>query len=94
MFIRSAFQYILSFAAVSSDVGRNLTALYGPSLSPGARIVLSTDVNYTQTITQRWTVYGAPKYLGAIQPATEDDIKNVVRIALLRELRLVLEKWN
>ena len=56
----------------------NLTALFAPSLSPSAQIILPTDINYTARLTQRWTDYNAPSYIGAIIPATETDIQNIV----------------
>ena len=57
----------------------NLTALFGPSLSPAAQIFLPSDTNFTSSLTQRWTDYNAPSYIGAIKPATEADIQNIVR---------------
>lgn len=58
----------------------NLTALFGPSLSADAQILLPTDTNFTAKLTQRWTDYNAPSYIGAIKPATEADIQNIVGI--------------
>ena len=59
----------------------NLTALFGPSLSPSAQIILPTDTDFSDRLTQRWTDYNAPSYIGAIKPATEADIQNVVGIS-------------
>lgn len=58
----------------------NLTALFGPSLSPDAQIILPTDTNFTARLTQRWTDYNAPSYIGAIKPVTEADIQSIVSI--------------
>jgi len=58
----------------------NLTALFGPSLSPDAQILLPNDANYSTQLTQRWTDYNAPSYIGAIKPGTEADIQIIVRI--------------
>jgi len=58
----------------------NLTPLFGPSLSPDAQILLPTDTNFTAKLTQRWTDYNAPSYIGAIKPATEADIQNIVSV--------------
>ena len=58
----------------------NLTALFGPSLSPGAQILLPKDTNFSAELTQRWTDYNAPSYIGAIKAATEVDIQNIVSI--------------
>ncbi|KAL9639047.1 MAG: hypothetical protein Q9164_001182 [Protoblastenia rupestris] len=64
----------------------NLTALFGSSLSPDAQILLPTDTNFTAKLTQRWTDYNAPSYIGAIKPATEADIQNIVKIAAANEI--------
>ena len=58
----------------------NLTDLFGPNLSPNAQILLPSDTNFTARLTQRWTNYNAPSYTGAIKPATEADIQNIVSL--------------
>ncbi|KAL9074399.1 MAG: hypothetical protein Q9157_004402 [Trypethelium eluteriae] len=57
----------------------NLTALYGPGLSPGAEIFYPSDPHWSEDVTQRWDLYHAPKYFGAIQPATEQDIQHIAK---------------
>lgn len=60
----------------------NLTNLFGPHLSPKAQIIPPTTPEYPAQLQQRWTDYDAPSYsLGAIKPATEQDIQNIVKIA-------------
>ena len=58
----------------------NLTDLFAPSLSPGAQIILPTDRHFASGLPQRWTDYDAPLYIGAIKPATEGDVQNIVSI--------------
>lgn len=58
----------------------NLTELFGPSLSPNAQIILPTDRHFASRLPQRWTDYDAPSYIGAIKPATEADVQNIVSI--------------
>ncbi|KAH8799826.1 hypothetical protein F5884DRAFT_848014 [Xylogone sp. PMI_703] len=70
-------QTVLSLATVAL----NITSLFGPSLSPNAEIVLASDPRYTSRVTQRWTVHEAPSFAGAIKPATEEDIQNIIKIA-------------
>lgn len=65
------------FVAMTS-AAPDLNALFGPSLSPRAKIYLATDTNWTQEVVQRWTLHDAPQYLGAIKVATEADVQNVV----------------
>ena len=67
-------QSILSLATATL----NLAALFGPSLSPGAEIFLRSDSQWSTQVTQRWTIHEAPSYAGAIKPATEEDIQNIV----------------
>ena len=57
----------------------NLTALFGPSLSHSAQILSPDDASFSTELTQRWTDYNAPSYIGAIKPVTETDIQNIVR---------------
>ena len=74
MFPNIGSQSILNIAVASF----NITALFAPSLSSHAEIFLRSDVNFTKEVTQRWTVHEAPSYTGAIKPATEADVKNIV----------------
>ncbi|KAL9082892.1 MAG: hypothetical protein Q9165_008745 [Trypethelium subeluteriae] len=59
----------------------NLTALYGPGLSSGAEIFYRSDPQWSEDVTQRWDLYNAPTYFGAIQPATERDVQHIVKIS-------------
>ena len=76
----SLLQSILGITTASKSL-TNLTALFGPSLSPGAQIISSTDTNFTARLTQRWTDYNAPSYIGAIKPVTETDVQNIVSMS-------------
>ncbi|KAL5000330.1 hypothetical protein BDV10DRAFT_183398 [Aspergillus recurvatus] len=70
----------------NTDPNINITALFGPSLSPSARIYLPSDPEYTTAITQRASTYDEPEYIAAIKPATEEDVQAIVRIATNRSL--------
>jgi hypothetical protein len=48
-------------------------------LSPGAKIYFPSDPSYVNETIQRWTVYEEPTYIAAIKPATDDDVKAIVR---------------
>lgn len=61
----------------------NLTALFGQSLSSGADIFFPTDSTWVNETQQRWSDYQAPTYLGAIKPATEEDVQTIVRLHML-----------
>ncbi|GLA24796.1 hypothetical protein AnigIFM63326_001079 [Aspergillus niger] len=71
----------LGLATLSSAATHNITSIFRSSLSPGAQIFLPSDTNYTEDVTQRWTTYDAPTYIGAIKPATVKDIQNIVTLA-------------
>lgn len=84
MFPRVAYLSTLALAwtavpAANAYPSSNLSSLFAPSLSPGAKILLPTDANYTGEVTQRWTIHEAPTYLGAIKVATEADVQAIVR---------------
>ncbi|KAI4161931.1 MAG: hypothetical protein LQ342_004497 [Letrouitia transgressa] len=70
---------IHSLIAASSSA--DIKSLFGPSLSPGAAILLPSDANYSQEVTQRWDVFVEPGYIGTIKPAIESDIQNIIQIA-------------
>lgn len=60
----------------------NLTALFGPHLSSSAQVIPPSTPDFPIQLQQRWTDYNAPSYsLGALKPATEHDVQEIVRIA-------------
>ncbi|PYH98414.1 FAD binding domain protein [Aspergillus ellipticus CBS 707.79] len=85
MHLPSILSWLLSWLWMAQEAV-DLRALYGPGLSPGARIALSSDANYTHVATQRWTVHGAPQYLGAILPATEHDIQHIIHVSRAHDI--------
>lgn len=58
----------------------DIRSLFGPSLSFDAQIFLPSDAEYAANVTQRWDKFAEPRYIGAIKPASEQDIQNIVRI--------------
>lgn len=73
--------YLLAASLGRAVAQPNLTALYGPGLSPGAEILYPSDADYTTEVTQRWNLYDAPTYFGAIKPATESDVQYIVQVS-------------
>lgn len=71
----------ITLAAAQQSTSTNLTALYGPGLSPGAEIFVPSDLGYSTQVTQRWNLYDAPTYFGAIKPAIEEDVAHVVNVS-------------
>lgn len=76
--LSSTYFAVLALSCTVANAVANLTALFGPGLSPGAKIYSASTANYTQDVTQRWTLHDAPTYIGAIKPATEADVQNIV----------------
>ncbi|KAL2871245.1 FAD-binding oxidoreductase [Aspergillus lucknowensis] len=74
-------QSILGASAAASTTFPNLTSIFGPYLSQSAEIILPTDKEFPDRLTPRWTDYNKPTYIGAIKPATENDIQITVEIA-------------
>ena len=73
-----SFVLFLLPCAICTDI----RSLFGPSLSSSAQIFLPSDAEYTVNVTQRWDKFAEPQYIGAIKPASEQDIQNIVRIHL------------
>lgn len=71
----STILFLLPFA-ICTDI----ESLFGPSLSSSAQIFLPSDAGYSLNVTQRWDKFSEPGYIGAIKPASELDIQNIVRI--------------
>jgi hypothetical protein len=51
-----------------------LAALYAPSLSPGAQIIVG-EAN------KRWSVWEKPSFSITIKPVTEKDVQNIVSLS-------------
>ncbi len=71
----------LSLLALEAAAGVNLTALYA-GLSPAAEIIYTTDTDFTNGTTPRYTIYRPPRSYGTIIPATEADIQHLVRTSV------------
>ena len=70
---------LLAFLCVASALPTaNITTQLQSQLSPGSKIFLPSDVNYTEEVTARWTIYGGPTYRAVIQPALESDVQTIV----------------
>ncbi|KAL3461912.1 hypothetical protein BJX64DRAFT_299902 [Aspergillus heterothallicus] len=81
----SLVQSILGASAATSALP-NLTSIFRPYLSQSAEILLPTDNEFPGQLTQRWTDYNKPTYIGAIKPATEADIQKTIEIAAGHDL--------
>ncbi|RAO65272.1 uncharacterized protein BHQ10_001284 [Talaromyces amestolkiae] len=72
---------ILALPLLAAAQSYNLSALFQSVLSPGAEIYYANDSNWAQDVTQRWSTWNAPSYMGAIKPVTERDVQNIVKVA-------------
>jgi hypothetical protein len=68
-------------AATQSPNNVNLTETFRPALSDGAEIYNVNDSNWSTETTQRWSNWDAPTYIGAIKPATEQDVAATVLLS-------------
>lgn len=57
-----------------------LEELYEPSLSPATEIASSTEANFSTVVGARWSAWEAPRWSGAIKPATEADLQKIVSL--------------
>lgn len=48
------------------------------NLSPGSKVFLPTDANYTQETVQRWNIYEEPIYIVSVEPALDTDVQKIV----------------
>ena len=78
MFLQAVLLVLHLLGVVTAATNVNLTSLFGPHLSSGSQIFLPSNANYTVDVTQRWTTWDEPTYLGAIKPATEPDVQTIV----------------
>ncbi|KAL9619499.1 MAG: hypothetical protein Q9160_005862 [Pyrenula sp. 1 TL-2023] len=69
---------VLPTHATSND---SIEAVFGPYLSTGTEIAASTDANFSNVVTARWTTWESPAWTGAIKPKTEVDVQTIVQIA-------------
>ncbi|CAG7973254.1 unnamed protein product [Penicillium olsonii] len=88
--MKSTLAFLLGFTLFSRVAGLlNLTAIFAPSLSPGAEIILPGDVDWGTKVQARWSDYACPTFIGVIKPMTESDIQHTVRIAQLHNIRFL-----
>lgn len=61
----------------------NLSAIFSQNASQwdAATVLVLPDAPTFANITERWTVFGAPTFAGAIRPATEADVVKTVQLA-------------
>ncbi|KAK4064093.1 CAZyme family AA7 [Trichoderma aggressivum f. europaeum] len=59
-----------------------LEELYEPWVSPATEIASSTEANFSTVIGPRWSAWEAPRWSGAIKPATEADLQKIVKISV------------
>lgn len=74
---------ILSLALLAQEAaaGVNLTAIY-TNLSPTAEIVYTTDTDFPNETTPRYTIYRPPRSYGTIIPATEADFQHIIQTSI------------
>lgn len=74
----------LAAAAVAiAATPTNLSAIFGQNASQwdAGTVLVLPDAPDFANITERWTVFGAPTFAGAVRPATEADVVKAVQLA-------------
>ncbi|KAL2871241.1 uncharacterized protein BJX67DRAFT_343924 [Aspergillus lucknowensis] len=77
---------LVANAALGMALNASLETLFRPVLSAEAEFFYPSWANWTENVQQRWTDYLAPTYMGAIQPATVEDIQNIVKVAVANNI--------
>lgn len=67
--------------AVQGIWSTNLANIFGPYVSNGTEFAASSDSDFFQVASGRWSTWQAPKFQAAIKPVTEADVQAIVRIA-------------
>ncbi len=67
---------ILSSAAYAASF--NASGLFGPHVSPGTLIASSSDPDFSDVVSPRWSSWEAPGFVAAIKPVTEADVQAIV----------------
>ncbi len=75
----TGFAFLSLLRLITALPAANISTLLFSGLSPGAKIFLPTDVDYTVEVTPRWTIYDGPTFRAVIEPATEKDVQTIVR---------------
>jgi hypothetical protein len=73
----------LSTCSKSSTV--NLTCVFAPHLSSGAKIYYPSDTDYAGEVVPRYSLFDPPSFLVTILPATVQDVQNIVGFTYLPE---------
>lgn len=66
--------------AVQGIWSTNLANIFGPYVSNGTEFAASSDSDFFQVASGRWSTWQAPKFQAAIKPVTEADVQAIVRL--------------
>ncbi|MCJ1460567.1 hypothetical protein MMC28_010949 [Mycoblastus sanguinarius] len=69
---------------------RDVASTLATQLSPGSTIVFPQD-NSWENVTERWTLYQAPSFQVAVEPATEQDVVATVNFAVSRNISFLAQ---
>ena len=77
------FYQSLAWAAVAQVAGTfaadvDIEELFEPYMSRGTEIAESTDADFADVVSPRWSEWEPPTWTGAIKPQTEHDLQNIV----------------
>ncbi|KAL4900318.1 hypothetical protein BDW74DRAFT_170897 [Aspergillus multicolor] len=72
----------LAVAAAVRAASVDLESLFGPYLSSSTEIAKLNDTDFDDVVSPRWSEWRPLSWTGAIKPATEKDLQEIVRIAV------------
>ncbi|KAI1379512.1 hypothetical protein F4677DRAFT_409423 [Hypoxylon crocopeplum] len=71
----------LAFSSWAVAADPNFRALFEPYVSPGVEMAISSDPEFADVVSSRWSTWQAPTYQAAVKPVNEADVQQIVRIA-------------
>ncbi|KAL4766412.1 FAD-binding oxidoreductase [Aspergillus foveolatus] len=72
----------IALAAAARAASIDLESLFGPYVSPETEIAELDDADFDEVVSPRWSEWRPPTWTGAIKPQTEEDLQEIVRIAV------------
>ncbi|KAL4905450.1 hypothetical protein BDW74DRAFT_185017 [Aspergillus multicolor] len=89
MLMRLPLLALASLATADKRYVHTLEELYGPRVSAATEIASSTEANFSEVVGPRWSAWEAPQWSGAIKPATEGDLQEVIRISVANKIPFI-----
>ncbi|KAI0377215.1 hypothetical protein F5Y04DRAFT_273242 [Hypomontagnella monticulosa] len=80
---------VLAYGQHTNRGATTLEGLYGPWVSPSTGIAGSTEANFSTVVGRRWSAWEAPQWSGAIKPASQRDLQEVIKISVANKIPFI-----